>query len=398
MSGLSARERSLGCLFGGAIGDAFGYTVEFSDIQSIKERFGESGLQEPVPFEGRYRISDDTQMTLLTADGLLTGETRFCCRGIASSPADYAFPKYRMWAKLQGFKVPGVVHESWLFSDQYMYARRSPGNTCIMDLCQNGSAARPGEPRNDSKGCGGLMRAAPAGIAAHRFLDPDTKAVEWGEETAASTHGHPLGWMTAAMMADIVNRIMVGDGLEESVDCSLKACEARYGGSPYMSELSGIVGKAISLAGSEKDDLECMAELGYGWVAEETLAMALFACLRHQDDIKGCLRCSVNVTGDSDSIGSVAGNILGALLGMDAVRNAFDIGRIECFDLIETTAEDLVSGCPTDGRVLTDDGWEDRYVRCVNPKASGNRPRQAHRVLPRGIIEQLIKRPAMGVP
>ena len=363
MSGLSAGERSLGCLFGGAIGDAFGYTVEFSDLRSIKEEFGEKGIAEPVLSGGKYRISDDTQMTLLTADGLLTGETRFCCRGIASSPADYAYPKYRLWAKLQGFPVERRVHNSWLFGDPAMSARRSPGNTCISELCRHEFPATPDEPRNGSKGCGGLMRAAPAGIAAHRFADPDEKAAEWGGEIAAATHGHPLGWMTASVLAVIINRIMSGDDLKKSVSRAAGVCEARYEGNGYMAELSRIIGGAVSLAESDEEDSACMARLGCGWTAEETLAMALFSCARHPDDIKECLRCAVNVTGDSDSIGSVAGNILGALVGIDAVREAFDITKVECFDLIKTTAGDLASGCPTDGRVLTDDGWRDRWTR-----------------------------------
>ena len=363
MSGLSKKERSLGCLFGGAIGDAFGYTIEFSDIQSIREWYGDCGLQEPVQYRGKYRISDDTQMTLLTADGLLTGETRFCCRGIASSPADYAYPKYRMWAKLQGFDVEGCVHNSWLFEDPAMYARRSPGNTCISDLCRNEFAAKPDQPRNSSKGCGGLMRAAPAGIAAHRFSDPNIKAIEWGEEIAAATHGHPLGWMTAGIMAGIINRIMIGDSLEKSIKRAISFCESRHEGSGYAAQLSSIIDETLALAESDGDDLECMSKLGEGWVAEETLAMALFSCIRHQDDIKGCLRCAVNVTGDSDSIGSVAGNILGALVGIDAVKEAFEIRRVECHDLIEITAADLAAGCPTDGLVLTDESWKDRWTR-----------------------------------
>ena len=367
MSGLSARERSLGCLFGGAIGDAFGYAVEFMDLEAIKERFGKNGLTEPAPSGGLYRISDDTQMTLLTADGLLTGETRFCCRGIAASPADYAYPKYRHWAMLQGFPVSGQTHGSWLFSDPAMCSRRAPGNTCISDLCANEIPARPGDPRNGSKGCGGLMRAAPAGIAAHRFPESNIRAMMWGEEVAAATHGHPLGWMTAAIMADIICRIMEGCGLEESLSMEMADCERRYSGSRFLGEMTGMVRRAMSLADSGRDDASCMAELGEGWVAEETLAMAVFSCVRHQDDVKACLRCAVNVTGDSDSIGSVAGNILGALVGFDEVGRAFDIGRVECGDLIRVTAEDLASGCPTDGRVLEDENWEDKYVRRTNP-------------------------------
>ena len=64
------------CLIGGAAGDALGYLVEFLDGKSIFQKYGKNGITEYSLVNGVAEISDDTQMTLFTANGLLLGTTR----------------------------------------------------------------------------------------------------------------------------------------------------------------------------------------------------------------------------------------------------------------------------------------------------------------------------------
>ena len=80
-----------------------------------------------------------------------------------------------------------------------------------------------------------------------------------------------------------------------------------------------IIKKAIELSKTEQDDLNGIVKLGKGWVAEETAAIAVYSCLRYPDEFKKAMICAVNHNGDSDSTGSVTGNILGAYLGDAAV-------------------------------------------------------------------------------
>lgn len=75
-----------GCLIGGAVGDALGYPVEFMSYDAIKEKFGDVGITEYVLKDGVAEISDDTQMTLFTATGLLHWETRSSLRGYLAYP------------------------------------------------------------------------------------------------------------------------------------------------------------------------------------------------------------------------------------------------------------------------------------------------------------------------
>jgi len=66
-------------------------------------------------------------------------------------------------------------------------------------------------------------------------------------------------------------------------------------------------------------DVETPTAHGKGWVAEETQGIALFCALRYRDDFAAALRVAVNISGDSDSTGSVTGAILGAALGAEAI-------------------------------------------------------------------------------
>lgn len=68
-----------GCLLGGAVGDALGAPVEFMSLDAILRKFGPSGITEYFPAFGKTgAITDDTQMTLFTAEGMLRVVTRGC--------------------------------------------------------------------------------------------------------------------------------------------------------------------------------------------------------------------------------------------------------------------------------------------------------------------------------
>jgi ADP-ribosylglycohydrolase len=84
---VSISNRCRGCLLGGAVGDALGAPVEFMSHSQIVSRFGPHGIRDFAPAYGRTgAITDDTQMTLFTAEGLRRAHLRHVARGICHSP------------------------------------------------------------------------------------------------------------------------------------------------------------------------------------------------------------------------------------------------------------------------------------------------------------------------
>lgn len=170
-------DKIKGSLIGGAAGDALGYSVEFSQDFEIFQKYGKQGITEYDLINGVAQISDDTQMTLFTANAILFGETRGATRGIGGDPMMYAPQSYLDWYTTQmlGYEDGTKLHRyngtggiSWLLDVPELYARRAPGNTCLsaLNVLSNGSVRRDyiGEPMNNSKGCGGIMRVAPLGL------------------------------------------------------------------------------------------------------------------------------------------------------------------------------------------------------------------------------------------
>lgn len=77
------QDRVLGCMVGGGAGDALGYAIEFRDWPQIVARYGSRGITRyALDDRGLAPISDDTQMSLFTAAGVLLGMTRGNMRGI----------------------------------------------------------------------------------------------------------------------------------------------------------------------------------------------------------------------------------------------------------------------------------------------------------------------------
>jgi len=333
-------DKIAGCLMAGALGDALGLEVEFSSWDGIRRRFGEGGIRKPETHDGLARISDDTQMTLFTNEGMVLGYWRARERGIGAPVEDYIYHAYLCWYETQGCKPPrpsGWESSSELLKVPGLHVRQAPGNTCLNAL-GSGRMGTVDEPVNQSKGCGGVMRTAPLG-----FMKCWGSPLEKGAAAAAITHGHPGGWAPGGMLSDIVHRLIYGDPtipLEDVVLTSLRATEARWD-LPEVHAFGDKVRSAVRLSHTDTPDVEAIHSLGGGWVGNEALAIAVYSSLRHPDDIPAALISAVNHSGDSDSTGAIAGNILGARLGLKALPRNW-VRRLELTDVILAQAENAV--------------------------------------------------------
>ena len=138
-------DKIRGSLIGGAAGDALGYAIEIYHEAEIFQQYGKNGITEYEldHHSKKALISDDTQMTLFTANGILVGATRAALRGIVSEPSFYVQKSYLDWLRTQEMSYSKYQSQkaelkqkvfSWLNDVPELYSRRAPGNTCLSAL------------------------------------------------------------------------------------------------------------------------------------------------------------------------------------------------------------------------------------------------------------------------
>lgn len=340
-------DRFRGCLLGGAAGDALGYPVEFLTEAEIRRRFGARGITKYELHGGIAEISDDTQMTMFTATGLLYGTTRGRLRGIMGNYEDYLRSHYRDWYRTQTepYPLPGKYPYSWLVNLPELFSRRAPGNTCLSALA-SGENASTRHPINRSKGCGGVMRVAPIGLYFAEKIWTAAQSDTIGAEAAAVTHGHELGWLPAACLVHIIRFLTEREDASvlAAVRDAMAALPETFPGTEHMDELLELLQRAVGLAASRTKDADAIRQLGEGWVGDEALAIAVFCALRHADSFEDALIAAVNHSGDSDSTGAITGNILGAALGLRAIPESF-LEKLELRGVLTELADDLFHDC-----------------------------------------------------
>jgi hypothetical protein len=149
--GIDAKERVRGCLLGGAAGDALGAPVEFLTLDEIRAHHGEDGVTEMVAAAWPAgSITDDTQMTMFTVEGLIRAVVRLHLKGICH-PAGVVDHAYARWLATQGQRCPrwdrGEL-DGWLICLPGLHVRRAPGNTCLSAMEAEGrSRSRSTTPR-----------------------------------------------------------------------------------------------------------------------------------------------------------------------------------------------------------------------------------------------------------
>lgn len=332
-------SRFRGCLLGGAAGDALGAPVEFMDLPAIRRAYGPGGIRDLAPAYGRLgAITDDTQLTLFTAEGLLRAHVREQQKGQASFPGIIGHA-YLRWLATQGRagKAYGFGKDGWLFTHKALFASRAPGTTCLSALMARETIAGSAPAVNGSKGCGGVMRVAPIGLyAAARGL-PREQAFTWACEAAAQTHGHPTGQLPAGVLAMVICALVQDRTLPEA----LTAAKEHLQQQPHHQKTLEAINAAEALAGSASPDDEVLAQLGQGWVAEEALAIALCSALRAGNLEEGVIMAA-NITGDSDSTAAIAGNLLGAMLGVHEIPERW-LWPLELREVISGMADDLAT-------------------------------------------------------
>jgi ADP-ribosylglycohydrolase len=319
------------------VGDALGAPVEFMSLAEIREKLGPAGIRDYIPAYGRNgAITDDTQMTLFTAEGLLRADGRGAC-----PPVVAVHHAYLRWLATQGVTVKGEVTtrsgwpDGWLVKERGLWSRRAPGNTCLAALER---AESLGElAKNDSKGCGTVMRVAPVGLlySASGPVGP-CPAFDVGVEISRLTHGHPSGYYAGGFFAELIAHLSDGRSLRDAIDRAMRPLREHEDAEEVIAAVEG----AVRLSEDGNPTPERVESLGGGWTAEEATAIALYVALT-VSELEDALRVAVNHSGDSDSTGSLVGNILGVMQGVDAIPPRW-LDRLELRDVIEAVGTDLL--------------------------------------------------------
>lgn len=136
------------------------------------------------------------------------------------------------------------------------------------------------------------------------------------EASGLITHGHP-----AAVAASIAGAYLIKLALDGIPPAKYipRTLAFTQGISQEFETVLARVHQALALSNEE----EAMDSLGQGWVGDEAVALALYCVLKYPDNYAAGVRRAANSNGDSDSIACIAGGILGARLGLDAIPLAW---------------------------------------------------------------------------
>ena len=357
-----AHERFLGSVLAGALGDALGYGVRSQPIDSIRAEHGEAGLTAPIAPDGLARVSDATRLMLFTLDGLVRAHIARRIEPGDRGPATEVQHAYQRWLHTQGRPWveaggPYARHlsrpDGWLIAHRELFEQRGPESTCVSALDGFARTHRQGtfaDRVNDANGCGGLVRAAPVAVWSN---DPG-EVFHAAAATAALTHGDPSGYLAAGVLAVLVQQLIRGASVDESLRVVRGLLPSWTGHEAQLRAIESA--EALARRGPVPPEL-LAKQLGGGRSGDQALAIGLYSVLA-SGSLPEALLLSVNHSGDSDSTGTVCGNIAGAVYGTRALSTHW-LGGLELHDTVRRLAQDALAefspGPPADA------AWTQRY-------------------------------------
>ena len=357
---MDKRDRIRGAMIGCAAGDALGYPVKVLSEAAIVERYGLRGITAyDLDENGTARITADTQLMLLSANGILFAHTRGALRGIMAPVYQYFDAFYMDWYRLQTTERASRSRVGWINAYPALSAKRAPSPTS-MRVFSSDKFGSMDEPVNDSKGSGCLLRAVPIGLS---YSDDPAYILDLAANTAALTHGNEVAWVASGVLALIISLIIHQEfSIAEAVNETLKALDKSFPDSrKAVHELLSSIWSARPLATSASSDLDAIHALGEGWVANEALAIGILCALRYENDIAGAMTFAANHGGDSNNTAAIAGTLMGAHIGFSAIPDRF-VDRLKLVDVVLELADDVTTDCPMSDWGPRNPVWEHKYI------------------------------------
>lgn len=261
-------QRAIAAYLGLAVGDALGATVEFMTPREIQHAYG---THKEIIGGGWLHlkpgmVTDDTTMSLALGDALLEA------KGADGQTIGRHFDQ---WMRNKPIDIGNTVRRGILHF-------RNKGETCV-------------PPNEYDGGNGACMRVLPVAIA---MLGQDETTIRAAVETQSHiTHNNPLSDAGTWCVVRMVQMALQGTTI----------AELRQG---PVEELLQAHPEFIFRHKQRSDNPS-------GFIVH-TLRV-VFSAIFDTDNFEDCLVDTVNRGGDADTTGAIAGMIVGALYGLDAI-------------------------------------------------------------------------------
>lgn len=318
-------DKFAGCLVGGAIGDGLGTSTEGRTPQDIRARFGGRVEDFAPPFapkaDGRHKgdgnISDDTLMVLALCRAHLAKGGQIESHDMATYLLREIVDK-SIWIPEYQREQPLI--ERLFYPEKYLLIRLRLASV-------NPREAGIGNMVN----CGAAMYAAPVGM----MNAGDADAAYLRAVNVFSAHQYSYGLEAAALMAACVaEALRPNSTVDNIVDVALRL--AKDG---TRKALEAVVAAAWNASGDESQVQEHLRaaiepyDTVKGGVQEferagaypsqlhaiEEFPIALAFLIMSGGDFKQAVLGSINYGRDADSIASMVGAIIGAMVGKRAL-------------------------------------------------------------------------------
>ena len=346
-----------GCLLGLAVGDAMGYSVDKKNWEEICNDYGPNGLLGYDLANGQADGTSYTQIAAFVCNGLILGLTR----GKPATYQNYITMSLQEWAKSQQFLMTSEKTRCWIAQVPAM-RRRLCMDTRMLDALTRQTYGTPEKPLFVSN----TPSALTLGVAVGLCYDPEKMdPLQLGTLAAnatAITHGDPLAFLCNAFLAYSIAGIIQEpeQPLPEHFRQAMDVVEQQFGSQyPQVQGIRKKIDRALALTKDPEITPLAAMTLLECTNAVECLAGAVYASAVHPNNFDEAMIVSVNHSGRSCAVAAVAGGILGAKLGADALPD-FYLESLETANVLEELANDIAEGRRTS--CIFDDDWDQKYL------------------------------------
>ena len=299
-------------ILGGAIGDALGVPVEFKarDTFKVTAMIGHGTYNQP---KGTW--SDDTSLTLCLIENIIESGNE---ESLMKKFSNYYTHGY-MTPHGECFDIGGTTVRA---INSFMVGT-------LVDKC--------GQFGENDNGNGSLMRIAPVAflnIAEETAISRIAKV----EQYSIITHAHPRSVFGCFIYTEYLRQLYLGKTKTEALEIitdihSVKLYETMF--KIELSQYSRILNKEIGNVQRES--------IRSGGYIVDTLEAALWCFLKH-DNYRDTVLEAINLGGDTDTTGIVAGSLAGMYYGLDGLPNEW-INALARIDYIKELCAKFSNVC-----------------------------------------------------